>query len=104
MGKGNMDWEKVENTLACTEQISMFAGAGDSLFGIVELGDDTKVVAAKGNHTRGEGESLANRPDEDKEHCIHTLELRSIGIGDARATSAVEGAIAGIVARKEAVL
>jgi len=35
---------------------------------------------------------------------VHTLELRSIGIGDARATSAVEGAIADMVARRDAVL
>jgi len=35
---------------------------------------------------------------------MHTLELGSIGIGDARATSAVEGAIAGMVARGAAVL
>ncbi len=35
---------------------------------------------------------------------MHTLELGLIGIGDARATSAVEEAIAGIVARRAAVL
>jgi len=60
MDKGDFDWEKVENTLAGMEQISMFARAGDSLFGIVELGD-TRVIAAKSNLTRREGESLANR-------------------------------------------
>jgi len=81
----------------------MFAGAGDGLFGIAELGDDTKVVTAKGNLTRGEGESLADRPD-GKEHYVHTLELRSIAIGDARATSAVGGVIAGMVTRQVAVL
>jgi len=35
----------------------MFAGAGDSLLGIAELGDDTKVVAAESNLTRREGEA-----------------------------------------------
>jgi len=103
MDKGDLDWEEAENTLAGMEQVSLFAGAGNSLLQIVELGDDAKVVAAKGNLARREGEGLADRRD-DKEHCMHTLELRLIGIGGTRATSSVEGAIAGIVARRSAVL
>jgi len=103
MDKGDLDWEKVENALAGTKKISLFAGAGDSLFGIAELGDDSKVVTAKGNLTRREEESLANTPD-GKDHCMHTLELGPIGIGDARAARAVEGAIVGIATRREAVL
>ncbi len=44
MDKGDLDWEEAENTLAGTEQVSLFAGAGNSLLGIAKLGDDTKVV------------------------------------------------------------
>jgi len=35
---------------------------------------------------------------------MHALEFRSIGIRDTRATGAVEGAIAGVLAWREAVL
>jgi len=49
MDKGDLDREKSKNTLAGTEQVSLFAGAGNSLLGIAKLGDDAKVVAAKGN-------------------------------------------------------
>ena len=45
MDKGDLDWEEAENTLAGLEQISLFAGAGNSLLGIAKLGDDAEVVA-----------------------------------------------------------
>jgi len=103
MDKGDLDREEAKNTLAGPEQVGLFAGTGNSLLGIAKLGDNAKVVAAKGNPARREGESLADRPD-GEEHCMHPLELGSVGIGDAKATRAVEGAIASMVTRGATIL
>jgi len=44
MNKGDLNREMAQNTLAGTEQISLFAGAGNSLLRVAKLGDDTEVV------------------------------------------------------------
>jgi len=49
MDKGDLDWQEAEDPLAGVDEVRVFAGAGDSLFGVSELGDDSKVVAAKGD-------------------------------------------------------
>jgi len=103
MDKGDLDRQEAEDPLAGTDEVRMFAGAGDSLFGVSELGDNAKVVAAKGDLAGGEGEGCTDRLG-GKEHGVHALEFSSIGIRDARATGAVEGAVAGVVAGREAIL